>query len=466
MPDKIVNHFVLADGSTAKYDAGSLINLDDTVSLAGYAPDAKAVGDRLSATEETANHADELATTLNEGGLELKDGVIAVNVEDWLNAHPEATTTVQDGAITEPKINSTFLPKLQNAYVTPEMFGAKGDGTTDDTTALQAAINSALTTNKGKAVLLTKQYRVTNTLNISANNLHIRGSGQDCVILKDFSGDLFATTTTRVFYLWFEGFAVDGKYTTGSVIKSSEDYRMSSLLIKNVCIYHAEKALDLVSTYCSNIEDCVIVNNTTAIELTKANAVNISGCNITENTNGLIINSGTVISVIGNTFQTMAVPFKVLSIEDLTIVSNYFEYCDAENTNILDIDGTNSHNVHSVTIIGNRFVPNDITYVSTITPVSLKWVLYGLYACNKVSDRYTRDLYLDSKTQYVQYDKPISPKYINESNYCRGFIVPYIEGSTSNPANARGTMAWDRYRYKPIWWDGSKWVYADGTERT
>ena len=54
MPDKIVNHFVLADGSTAKYDAGSLLNLDGTVSLAGSAPDAKAVGDRLIDVEDTA----------------------------------------------------------------------------------------------------------------------------------------------------------------------------------------------------------------------------------------------------------------------------------------------------------------------------------------------------------------------------------------------------------------------------
>lgn len=54
MPDKIVNHFVLADGSTAKYDAGGLLNLDETVSLAGYAPDAKAVGDRLTTVESFA----------------------------------------------------------------------------------------------------------------------------------------------------------------------------------------------------------------------------------------------------------------------------------------------------------------------------------------------------------------------------------------------------------------------------
>lgn len=74
MSDKIVNHFVLADGSTAKYDAGALLNLDDTVSLAGYAPDAKAVGDRLTATEDTADHADELATTalaMGESGFNV-----------------------------------------------------------------------------------------------------------------------------------------------------------------------------------------------------------------------------------------------------------------------------------------------------------------------------------------------------------------------------------------------------------
>ena len=159
MPDKIVNHFVLADGSTAKYDAGSLVNLDETVSLAGYAPDAKAVGDRLTDVEN-------LAETLNEGGLELKDDVIATNVEDWLDDHPEATTTVQDdslttakykdnsvttaklanGAVTSAKVDTSFLKTIENSYVTPEQFGAVGDGDTDDKNALQDAIDSGVPT--------------------------------------------------------------------------------------------------------------------------------------------------------------------------------------------------------------------------------------------------------------------------------------------------------------------------------
>lgn len=45
-------------------------------------------------------------------------------VTKWLDKHPEATTTVQNGAIEEQKININFLPYIKNNYVTPEMFGA------------------------------------------------------------------------------------------------------------------------------------------------------------------------------------------------------------------------------------------------------------------------------------------------------------------------------------------------------
>lgn len=38
--------------------------------------------------------------------------VIGEHVDDWLDAHPEATTTVQDGAITAPKINNSLWDKI------------------------------------------------------------------------------------------------------------------------------------------------------------------------------------------------------------------------------------------------------------------------------------------------------------------------------------------------------------------
>lgn len=84
------------------------------------------------------------------------DGVAKVSIEavqefeddirdetsKWLDDHPEATTTVQDGAITESKLNSSFLQSIKNAYVTPEQFGAVGDGVTDDAVAISNALSS------------------------------------------------------------------------------------------------------------------------------------------------------------------------------------------------------------------------------------------------------------------------------------------------------------------------------------
>ena len=65
-------------------------------------------------------------------------------VTKWLDKHPEATTTVQNGVIGEKKIETSFLPYIKNDYVTPQMFGAKGDGIIDDTTAVQNAIQYAI----------------------------------------------------------------------------------------------------------------------------------------------------------------------------------------------------------------------------------------------------------------------------------------------------------------------------------
>lgn len=47
--------------------------------------------------------------------------VIGEHVDDWLDAHPEATTTVQDGAITAPKLNNSLWDKL---LVSEEASGA------------------------------------------------------------------------------------------------------------------------------------------------------------------------------------------------------------------------------------------------------------------------------------------------------------------------------------------------------
>ena len=70
------------------------------------------------------------------------DEQTATAISNWLNNHPEATTTVEDHSLTYEKfINGTL------GYVTPEMFGAYGDGVNDhnDSDAIQYAINTGKT---------------------------------------------------------------------------------------------------------------------------------------------------------------------------------------------------------------------------------------------------------------------------------------------------------------------------------
>lgn len=97
------------------------------------------------------------------------DEQTAQAVSDWLDAHPEATTTVADGSLTEAKFSNALKLKAIKDYVTPEMFGAVGDGLTDDTVAVKNALQS------GKNVLLQQSYLITDLIEIN-NGLYCLGT--------------------------------------------------------------------------------------------------------------------------------------------------------------------------------------------------------------------------------------------------------------------------------------------------
>lgn len=74
--------------------------------------------------------------------------------------------TVQDGSLTESKFSDALKMSAINDYVTPEMFGAVGDGVTNDTQALQDMFDS------GKNVFLPNKTYLTDG-NMISNITHI-----------------------------------------------------------------------------------------------------------------------------------------------------------------------------------------------------------------------------------------------------------------------------------------------------
>ena len=78
--------------------------------------------------------------------------------------------------ITLEKIDSKLLNKIYNNYLTPEMFGAKGDGTTDDTVALQQMLTQAGTNNQAIKLGNGKTYLISNTLRYDVARANFDGN--------------------------------------------------------------------------------------------------------------------------------------------------------------------------------------------------------------------------------------------------------------------------------------------------
>lgn len=141
------------------------VNTDGTLTEEGAPADAKATGDKLSELKDDLSEYESIFT-----------GNVDESVRAWLDEHPEATTTVQDGSLTYKKlVTGTF------GFVTPEMFGAKGDGVTDDTEAIQNAFDfgSSIRFDGSKTYLINSAIHVNEGNDIDFNNCTIICAGSD-----------------------------------------------------------------------------------------------------------------------------------------------------------------------------------------------------------------------------------------------------------------------------------------------
>lgn len=99
------------------------------------------------------------------------DEQVGSAISEWLDNHPEATTTVQNWSLTAEKFVKGSL-----GYITPQMYGAKADGVTDDAPAIQSAINYAMANNCAV-------YFPSGTYAINPRSINIDFTGDDSLVM-------------------------------------------------------------------------------------------------------------------------------------------------------------------------------------------------------------------------------------------------------------------------------------------
>ena len=280
------------------------------------------------------NFVNELAERIANLFDEMADD-IQNYVYQWLDEHPEATTTVQDGSLT---INKFVQGALE--YVTPTMFGAVGDGLTDDYEKLQAMFDTGLPVLMSDKVYCTSEELV-------YNGNYISGTGT----IKSINALERVLRCTND-YISIEGLKVDcndlsamGIYCIGSKICNIQNCEVENT--ENATIGRRACA----GIYTTGYYETYIANNRLEnINRTNIDSGVISSCGINCTSDGNVV-------VINNYINGVKCSTQTTDCDGIYVSSNVALSCMAliENNIILNCTGRFiKTQTYSADIIGNR----------------------------------------------------------------------------------------------------------------
>lgn len=154
-------------------DAGATNTIiDSTLNIEGAAADAKSTGDALAELENLSfTHIGDEAPSNEKVEIWVDtDEEPDLVIDETMLANGAVTSTkLADGSITEGKLATALKPKVLKDYVTPEMFGAVGDGVSDDSAYVATAVAHCL--QHGKTLVGVNSYYIDGVMDVSNINI-------------------------------------------------------------------------------------------------------------------------------------------------------------------------------------------------------------------------------------------------------------------------------------------------------
>lgn len=194
------------------------------------------------------------------------------NADTNLQTAIGAETTAREKAINDLKKSTADL----EVFITPEMYGAKGDGSTDDTAAIQAAFNAA---NANKPIILTGQYYCTGTITVKRDTTVIGAASRPRAVLIPYF--IFNNAVNPAFSIVG---AQDSNVDYGGTIENVT-FKGVTVGLKNPATA-ASVAFKVQWARFFTLEDCSVHGFTTAVDFANNNSMLIK--NFEYSTNGSV----------------------------------------------------------------------------------------------------------------------------------------------------------------------------------
>lgn len=201
------------------------------------------------------------------------------NADTQLQTAIGAETTARENADTRLQTAINDLKKSTvdlGVFTTPEMYGAKGDGSTDDTAAIQAAFNAATT---NKPIILTGQYYCTDTITVKRDTTVIGAASRPRAVLIPYF--IFNNAVNPAFSIVG---AQDSDVDYGGTLENVT-FKGVTVGLKNPATA-ASVAFKVQWARFFTLEDCSVHGFTTAVDFANNNGMLIK--NFEYSTNGSV----------------------------------------------------------------------------------------------------------------------------------------------------------------------------------